>query len=203
MDVPQGFFTTCFIALGLTNTVIRRVQREALEEQAWRSRLEESRERRMEEDPTLTEVDLMREEGDASLRPYGPEAAERRDRDEAEGRRTGVRLLTIEDTRTGEEVGEREASRREDLRETSAYRPLTDLEILEFETVYGVSYDPYYDEPYEEDELPDNDESPFRVDRLYGDRRYEDGEVFYRDEETGLFWRQGCRPRGRKMWGFS
>ena len=61
-------------------------------------------------------------------------------------------------------------------------------------TTVEPPYDPYYDEPYPEDELPED--RPYTVDRVYGDRVYEDGEIFYKDSDTGMYYRQGCKPRG-------
>lgn len=60
-------------------------------------------------------------------------------------------------------------------------------------SVASPPYDPYYDEPYREEDLPDDRE--YRVDRMYGDRMYEDGEIFYKDSESGMYYRQGCKPR--------
>ena len=53
------------------------------------------------------------------------------------------------------------------------------------------------DEPYEETELP---VGKYKEDKSYGDRRYENGEVFYKDAGTGSFYRQGSRPRQKKFW---
>ena len=78
--------------------------------------------------------------------------------------------------------------------------PMTDDEIREFETAHGVEYDPYYDEPYAEDELPPG---KYKVDKSYGDRRYENGEVFYREEGGSYYYRQGSRPRQKKFWDWN
>ena len=76
---------------------------------------------------------------------------------------------------------------------------LTEDEIAAFEREYGIEYDAYYDEPYTTDELPEGD---YDVDRLYGDRIYKkSGEIFYRDADTGLFWRQGSKPRNLTFFG--
>mmetsp|Transcript_11212 Transcript_11212/g.17756 ORF Transcript_11212/g.17756 Transcript_11212/m.17756 type:complete len:80 (-) Transcript_11212:356-595(-) len=74
---------------------------------------------------------------------------------------------------------------------------MSDGEINDFESSFGVEYDPYYDEPYEESELP---VGKYKADKSYGDRRYANGEVFYKDEGTGMFYRQGSRPRQKKFW---
>lgn len=73
---------------------------------------------------------------------------------------------------------------------------MSDDDIRAFEATYGIDYDPYYDDPYTEDELP-NDVN-FRVDRLYGDRIYENGEVFYKDGD--VYYRQGAKPRNVSLW---
>ncbi len=62
-----------------------------------------------------------------------------------------------------------------------------------------VDYDPYYDDPYTEDELPDD--IPFNVDKKYGDQIFENGEIFYREKETGLYYGQGAKPRNLSFWG--
>jgi hypothetical protein len=68
---------------------------------------------------------------------------------------------------------------------------MADDQINEFEGTYGV--DPDYDEPYTVDELPYD--MSFVEDKVYGDRRYEKGQIFYRNEsDNDLYWRQGCRP---------
>ena len=69
---------------------------------------------------------------------------------------------------------------------------MTDDQSNEVEGMYGVEYDPYYDEPYTVDELPDD--MSFVEDKVYGDRRYYKGQIFYRNESNNdLYWRQGCR----------
>ncbi len=75
-----------------------------------------------------------------------------------------------------------------------------DEEIEDFEAEYGAKYDPYYDEPYEEDELPQDGKC--YTDGVFMDKRYENGEVFYYDEDLEMYWRQGCKPRIKKMFGF-
>ena len=59
---------------------------------------------------------------------------------------------------------------------------------------------------YEEDELPQSEGDGGGVkcytDGMFGDRRYDNGEVFYYDDELDMYWRQGCKPRIKKMFGF-
>ena len=94
----------------------------------------------------------------------------------------------------------RESSRATPAAERKAYVPMTDEQIDDFEAEYGVEYDPYYDEPYEEDELPTD--SKCYIDGMFLDRRYENGEIFYYDEDIDMYWRQGSKPRIKKMFGF-
>lgn len=158
-----------------------------MEERAWEQRLEEARQRRLEEDPTLTELDLRRREAELEWSAYGKprmEAEEiRRQMEEREqelrgsSRNRRVRVM------------EREAEEDDD---DARQNRMTDQEIDQFEMEFGIDYDPYYDDPYTEEELP---EGNFQVDKKYGDRIYDDGEIFYRDAKSGLYYRQGARPR--------
>ena len=194
IDVPMGFFTTIGLSFGVLNGILRPVNRQVLEERAWQRRLDEARKVSLEEDPTLTELDLIREEAENLASPYGTDAMERRER---AARRARVATLERED-----DFGSR-SSRREGYSgpsDDSEYVPMTDEEIEDFEAEYGVEYDPYYDEPFEEDELPED--SKFYTDGLFLDRRYENGEVFYWDDDIGMYWRQGCKPRIKKTWNF-
>ena len=56
----------------------------------------------------------------------------------------------------------------------------------------GVAYDPYYDDPYTEDEMPDD--VPWFT-GSHDDRHYKNGEIFFFDKNTGFYFRQGCKPR--------
>jgi len=62
---------------------------------------------------------------------------------------------------------------------------------------------------YEEDELPQSEGDggdgggvKCYTDGMFGDRRYDSGEGFYYDDEFDMYWRQGCKPRIQKMFGF-
>ena len=226
IDVPLGFFTVTGLSLGIFNAIMRPVNRQVLEERAWQSRLDEARAERMAQDPTLTELDMIREEAEAIAGPYGPDAMERRERDaeeremrkERRGRRSRVMVMDEDDDEDDyyddddddfEYESRRRSRRRNDKsssRKTSPsgerkeYVPMTDEKIDDFEAEYGVEYDPYYDEPYEEDELPTD--SKCYTDGMFLDKRYENGEVFYYDEDIDMYWRQGCKPRIKKMFGF-
>ena len=171
----------------------------------------------MEEDPTLTELDLIREEAENIVAPYGPDAMDRREEEkerELRGRRRRVMVMDDDDDDDDyyidDDDGEDEYSRRRGRRRgrksaykpppEDKYKPMTDDEIDDFEAEYGVEYDPYYDEPYEEDELPQD--MKCYTDGMFMDKRYENGEVFYYDEDLDMYWRQGCKPRIKKMFGF-
>ena len=80
---------------------------------------------------------------------------------------------------------------------SSEYNRMSDSDIRNFESTYNIPYDPYYDEPYTEDELP---VGKYKIDKSYGDRRYENGEIFYKEEGEDVFYRQGSRPRQKKFW---
>ena len=82
------------------------------------------------------------------------------------------------------------------IERTSSSARMSDAEIQAFELEYGIEYDPYYDEPYDEDELPTD--MKYQTDRRYGDRIYENGEIFYRHD--GQYFRQGAKPRNLKFW---
>ncbi len=170
LPVPDGFFTWSGIFIGLSLSFSRSMTRVIIENRAWERRLEEAREIRLEEDPTLTELDLRREEAANSPSIYGP---------------------------TGQTKKRQTNNNNDDDDEEYEYT-MTEEEIKAFEKEFGIAYDPYYDEPYEEDELPDD--MPYTVDRTYGDRRYENGEIFYYDKETGLYYRQGGKPRLKQFW---
>ena len=185
IDVSDNFFTVAFFTMGLFYSLGKAYNRYLLEEVAFEQRKMEARERRLEEDPTLSEMDLRREESSTWPSVYGRKRRGGGDGEEADGRepkRQGRVALLERDDYEEDEYG------------------MSDDEIQEFEATYGVEYDPYYDEPYEESELP---EGKYKEDRSYGDRRYANGEVFYKDEATGLFYRQGSKPRQKKFWNLN
>lgn len=185
IDVPDDFFTIAFFSIGLFYSLGKAYNRYLLEEVAFEQRKLEARERRLEADPTLNELDLRREESGAWPSVYGRkfrgegETVDNGDGSERSGSRRRVSTLDRENEEDEEEY------------------TMTDDEIANFESSNGVEYDPYYDEPYEESELP---VGKYKEDKSYGDRRYENGEVFYKDEGSGMFYRQGSRPRSKKFW---
>lgn len=183
LDVPEGFFTISFFGSGILLQVSKNFGRLRMEESAWEQRLDEGRQKRLREDPTLTEIDLRRKEAALEWSAYGkPRMDEER---EMQASRSRVKVM----------------DRVEEKEDDDEYRQnrMSDQEIDMFETEYGIDYDPYYDDPYTEDELPDD--VPFNVDRRYGDRIYKDGEIFYKDKAADLFYRQGSKPRNISFWG--
>ena len=187
LDLPDSFFTLTLPMLGIILSISKNFSRLRMEERAWEQRVEESRLKRLREDPTLTEIELRRKEAALEWSAYGKprmdeEKAERERHEKKRDRR--VRVMDRDDESKG------------DVKYRSNH--MTDEEIASFEAEYGVDYDPYYDDPYTEEELPDD--IPFQVDRKYGDRIYKNGEIFYKDKATGLFFRQGAKPRSLSFW---
>ncbi|KAL3922337.1 MAG: hypothetical protein SGILL_002259 [Bacillariaceae sp.] len=200
LDVHPHFFATSFLMMGVVLDVSRSFGRLRMEESAWEQRVEEARVKRLQDDPTVTELELRRKEAAMEWSAYGKprqeeEALEMQLREEdgdqlGGNRRRGVRVMDrgIDNYDNDEEEEEME------------YRSIrmSDENINSFELEYGVEYDPYYDDPYTEDELPDD--VSFKVDKKYGDRIYSSGEIFYKDKATGLYFRQGAKPRSLSFW---
>lgn len=183
LDVPDDFFTILLPTLSLFLAFSKAVARSRLEERAWEQRLEEARLEQLERDPTLTEFDLRKREAAAEWSAYGNNHNNDDDNtDTTKRRRRQTRVMTREST----------------TEETRREFTMTQQEIQDFQDEFGVEYDPYYDDPYTKDELPMD--VPFKVDKLYGDRIYKDGEVFYKDANSGLYYRQGSQPRIQKFW---
>ncbi|VEU44976.1 unnamed protein product [Pseudo-nitzschia multistriata] len=190
LDVPDHFFLFYFPMLGILLDLSKKFARFRLEESAWEQRLEEAREKRLREDPTLTELELRRKEASLEWSAYGKprrqeEEQERAMREEKERGYSRVK------------VREREYDDDDEYSSNRTYQ-MSDEEINQFELEYGLEYDPYYDDPYSEDELPDD--INFNVDKKYGDRIYDNGEIFYKEKESGLFYRQGAKPRNLSFW---
>ncbi|EEC50168.1 predicted protein [Phaeodactylum tricornutum CCAP 1055/1] len=186
LDVPDGFFTITFPTLGILLSLSKNFARIRMEENAWEQRLAEARKERLRKDPTLTEIDLRRKEAAIEWSAYGKPRMEEEqlERDLKEIQRSRTRVMD----RSEDE---------EDVVGTEREYCMTDEEIESFELEYGVEYDSYYDDPYSEEELP---EGKFSLDRMYGDRVYDNGEIFYKDKESGLYYRQGAKPRNLSFW---
>ena len=191
LNVPDDFFTITFPMLGIILSFSKSFARIRMEENAWEQRLAEGRAERLRRDPTLTELDLRRQEAELEWSAYGKprmqeeqQQMQRESKYSSRGQRVKVKNRVVDD------LDDTDMTRRD-------YR-MTDQEIQAFELEYGVDYDPYYDDPYSEDELP---EGKYTVDRKYGDRIYDNGEIFYKDAQSKLFYRQGAKPRGSSFWG--
>jgi hypothetical protein len=201
LDVPDGFFTVTFPMLGFLLALSKKFVRVRMEDNAWEQRLEEGRLERLRSDPTLTELDLRRKEAALEWSAYGKPRMEEeqaeKERWQASATDSSATMNTGRKKRVQVMDREDEDDDDDDDIDPREYR-MTDDEIESFELEFGVSYDPYYDDPYGEDELPDD---KFQVDRQYGDRVYENGEIFYKDKDRGLYYRQGAKPRNINFWG--
>lgn len=190
VPVPDDFFTITGISLGFAYTILRSWNRVTVENVAWENRLEDARLAKLDDEDefstsSYTELELRKMDAAASKSSYGPDSMDARER-----KRKGRRVQTLEKDYYDEE---------EEYERSDRNYSMTDEQINEFEDKYGIEYDPYYDEPYTVDELPDD--MTFVEDKVYGDRRYENGEIFYRDENNNdLYWRQGGRPRLKQFW---
>eukprot|EP00586_Coscinodiscus_wailesii_P022185 CAMPEP_0172503708 /NCGR_PEP_ID=MMETSP1066-20121228/171485_1 /TAXON_ID=671091 /ORGANISM="Coscinodiscus wailesii, Strain CCMP2513" /LENGTH=171 /DNA_ID=CAMNT_0013279549 /DNA_START=260 /DNA_END=774 /DNA_ORIENTATION=+ len=90
-----------------------------------------------------------------------------------------------------------EAEQRREIRRAIARGDYDEeREREDFESMYGLKYDPYYEEPYEEDELPSD--VSYNTDPFFGDRIYENGDMFFK--EGKVFYRKGGRPRMKFFW---
>ena len=224
IDVPDNFFTSAFFTIGLTYSLGKAYNRYLLEEIAFERRKMEAREEILahqresllnnnkgmmvdEETMLTTELEMRRMESAQWLSIYGRKfrgrgettvaAADGGDSGNVEDGST-KRRRNIRQTKVLErDDDDDDEDENEDM--SSKYR-MSDAEIQNFESTYNIPYDPYYDEPYTEDELPIG---KYKIDKSYGDRRYENGEIFYKDERENVFYRQGSRPRQKKFWDWN
>jgi hypothetical protein len=212
IDVPDNFFTSAFFTIGLTYSLGKAYNRYLLEEIAFERRKMEAREEILQSqraaegeqvDVLTTELEMRRMESAQWLSIYGRKFRGRGETTVAAAGDSGG----VEDgsTRRRRNVRQTKVLERndddddEDEEENTTYR-MSDAEIQNFESAYNIPYDPYYDEPYTEDELPIG---KYKIDKSYGDRRYENGEIFYKDERENVFYRQGSRPRQKKFWDWN
>ena len=196
LDVPDGFFTITFPMLGILLSLSKNFARIRMEENAWEQRLADARRDQLWADPTLTELDLRRQEAALEWSAYGkPRWEEEAAAAQAQAAARSRRRVKVQE-RQGDDIMDNatDETRRRPMDAES--RRMTDAEIEAFELEYGVPYDPYYDEPYTAEELPTD--VKYQTDRRYGDRIYENGEIFYQHE--GLYYRQGAKPRNVKFW---
>lgn len=206
LDVPDDFFTITFSMLGILLSISKNFARIRMEERAWEQRLEEGREEYLSQNPLVTEYDLRKKEAAQEWSAYGVPRQEQRaaaqryqaddqmQRDDRRRNRVSVMDRDLNDDYADGGVDDTKQKQRVRKEEYC----MTDEEIEMFENEYGVLYDPYYDDPYYVEELP---EGKYEVDKLYGDRIYPNGEIFYKDNKTGLFYRQGSKPRNLSFFG--
>jgi hypothetical protein len=208
LDVPDDFFTITFPMLGILLSVSKNFARIRMEERAWEQRLEEGREDYLSRHPLLTEYDLRKKEAAQEWSAYGvprqqeAAAAQRYQNDEKNDRNERRRSRTSVLDRDNDNDYSDDNARMDNTKQTQRVRKedycMTDEEIEIFENENGVIYDPYYDDPYYVEELP---EGKYEVDKIYGDRIYPNGEIFYMDSKTGLYYRQGSKPRNLSFFG--
>jgi len=175
--IADNYFMLNGIAAGIILSIGTSVSRNVQADQAWEERIKTAQARQMAESGNtdgLTELDLRAQIAENSSSMYGPEAMERRERQTRERKDD----FDVDDEEEDDE--------------------LSPEEVLEFEKMYGVKYDPYYDQAYYEDELPNDME--FSVDSYFGDRIYENGETFFKD--GGKYYRKGSKPKSSFFnWG--
>ena len=191
--LPDHFFALTFPIMGIMLSVSKNFGRLRMEERAWEQRVEEARLKRLREDPTLTEIELRRKEAALEWSAYGKPRMDEEKRQQQRAAEEREHELRSNNGRRGVKVMDRNEEYDDDEDDDHRTYRMTDDEVTLFEAEYGIDYDPYYDDPYSEDELPDD--IPYNVDRRYGDRIYENGEIFYKDKKSGLFYRQGAKPR--------
>ena len=164
LDVPDGFFTLTFPMLGILLSISKNFARIRMEENAWEQRLAEARLQRLQQDPTLTELDLRRQEAAMEWSAYGKPAQlereqqrEQREQEESNTRSSSSSSRSKKRVRVMDRRDENVESVKEEV--TIAVDPrqycMTTDEIAAFELEFGVQYDPYYDDPYVEEELPE------------------------------------------------
>jgi hypothetical protein len=214
VDVPDGFFTFTFPVLGILLSISKSFARVRMEERAWEQRLGEGRLEILQRDPTLTELDLRRAQAAQEWSAYGVSSSSRSSQQvtEQEYRRQDDTLYerrrqddTLYERRQGPRVSvlDRNENDDDEAETSDAFQTkqryiMTEEEIKAFELEFGIAYDPYYDDPYTVDDLPDG---KCEIDKRYGDRIYPNGEIFYKDGQTGLYYRQGSKPRNINFFG--
>jgi hypothetical protein len=218
LDVPDGFFTVTFPMLGFLLALSKSFVRVRMEERAWEQRLEEARQEKLLNDPTLTELQLRRQEAAQEWSAYGQPrwdelaVIQRRQKQQEQQQQQQLQQQEKSESRYYDTTKSMDRGRkrrtqvfdrddemdtpRNDNSKKNLYQ-MNEEEIQWHEAQYGIQYDPYYDDPYTIDELP---EGPYNVDKQYGDRVYPNGEIFYKDRESGFYYRQGAKPRSIKFW---
>eukprot|EP00548_Thalassiothrix_antarctica_P003868 CAMPEP_0194133762 /NCGR_PEP_ID=MMETSP0152-20130528/3795_1 /TAXON_ID=1049557 /ORGANISM="Thalassiothrix antarctica, Strain L6-D1" /LENGTH=210 /DNA_ID=CAMNT_0038829117 /DNA_START=232 /DNA_END=864 /DNA_ORIENTATION=+ len=167
----------CWGLFGVFSSEYYRLRRE---ECAFEERVVENREQRLANDPTLIRRQVYKEESRTLSTYYG------------RFRPNNALEMELRNQRTT--VLERDFN----IEGSGRQFKISESEILELEKL-KVKYDPYYDDPYTKEELPDD--IPYKdIHGRHRDRYYKNGEIFYIDKETGLYFRQGAKPRMRPFW---
>jgi hypothetical protein len=205
LDVPDDFFTITFPMLGILLSISKNFARIRMEERAWEQRLEDGREEYLSRHPLVTEYDLRKKEAAQEWSAYGvprqqEKAATQRYQNEEQierddRRRSRVSVLDRKNDNNNDDTND-DTTKAQRVRKEDYCMTEEEIEIFEYEN--GVIYDPYYDDPYYVEELP---EGKYDIDKIYGDRIYPNGEIFYKDSKTGLFYRQGSKPRNLSFFG--
>ena len=182
MEPPgDDFYVYVFPVATILAQIGRRMQRARLEEQSWELRLAEAREQILRENPTLTKAEVRRDQASLDPSVYSPASS--------------MQLTSVE--RLPVLTSTKEPALTQEYGPGRTYTCNQDeIDAIE---AFGVEYDPFYDDPYTAGELPSKrGYDRVRHDRTFGDMIYiKDGvtEVFYKDKDSGLYYRQGARPR--------
>lgn len=178
---------------GMLLSLSKSFARIRMEENAWEQRLATARAAAWQADSTLTDMDIRRQQAAQEWSAYGqPRRQQEAEQQRSSNNKKRVKVMEREDDDDDDDKNDSSFARPTD----SSFQ-MTDAEIQAFELEYGVAYDPYYDEPYTQAELPNDVE--YTTDRRYGDRIYANGEIFYKHGEDCYF-RQGAKPRNIKFW---
>eukprot|EP00934_Nitzschia_sp_Nitz4_P005803 Nitzschia sp. Nitz4//scaffold66_size103028//64522//65073//NITZ4_004503-RA/size103028-processed-gene-0.11-mRNA-1//1//CDS//3329556365//5793//frame0 len=169
-----------------------------IQEECWDKRLIEARERWMREDPSLTRMELMHNLGELSYSAYGKQRIERA-QCKADSKYHLVASPEVkqlpENIRCTRFKGVLDPKK---VPHSRKFR-LSPAAIQKLEEKYGVKYDPHVDDPFTEDELPQDEY--YTEDFPFGNRYYVDrDEEFFPDQSTGLFWKQGALPINQHFW---
>lgn len=159
------------IALGLAWAIIPSWVRIASAERAWEERLAKARQKREEESgEKMSNIEFYQKSVSTYPTMYGPDGTLER-----------KRRAALKKKRKDENLDMEEYKEEEDTTVVAEER-------LAFEKEFGLEYDPDYDEPLLEEELPTD--LKFVKLSAYGDRMYEDGRVFFKDGD--VYFRRGA-----------
>lgn len=172
--LDDHFFAVNGFITGLFLTTATAASRIVSANDAWEERLTEYQENDDGDDDEkdiMTELDRRAEIANMSPSKYGPQSIRERIK-----RRQQRRFMDEDNEDDDATIFEEEAKA--------------------FKENFGIQFDPFYDQPYTEEELPADVD--FSKDPFFGDRVYENGEIFFKD--GNLFYRKGSRPRMKFFW---